>query len=974
MQKRHSFLPMLMLLAIGIGCSFQLHAQVTITALNGPVTVSEDALGIPTISGGNEHDVAFMQGYLHARDRFFAMDLNRRVASGTAAELFGPSVLADDIQLRTLGLRRAAWDTYAAMSVSTRAYIQAYSNGVNSYLNSGNPLPPEYGVLQLTEVPPWSPVDSIVVGKALAFQLSFDLDINNTISAMAFQQAGAIAGFDGAALFSQDLFRSAPSDDRVSVPGFLSSIGGIMLPAVTSADPASESNSNKPAPHAEAMQIGEVDPAAVDLAKSYRDKISTVPMLRDAINRRDTEIGSNAWAVSGEFTASGNALLANDPHLSLSFPSVFTEEQLINTGQGITVSGVAVPGAPGIIQGCNQFLCWGTTTNPMDVTDTYQETLVLNGLGLPVATTFRGQQEPVLAVFQSYFVNDSGDGNMNSVSRANVPYDGGGITFIVPRRNNGPIVEADGTFGLSVQYTGWGATFELESFRRINRARNLDQFRDALQLFDVGSQNFLYADVDGNIAYFTSAENPIRADLQDDMAPDGGIPPFLIRDGSGTLNHEWLRVRNRQPNQAVPFEILPFNEMPQSVNPASGYVANANNDPIGTTLDNNPLNQIRPGGGLYYLNPGYSEFRQGRIDRVLQNLTAQGNVTVQDMIELQGNNQLLDAELLVPRIITALEIQSSQLQSQTTQPFICAGLIDPSSPVCDTASVNGLLDLFNAWDFSTPTGLTEGFDPGGPAGFEPSELEIRNSVAATIFSVLRGQMIARSIDTTLGAAGLDSFSPGSRQSYNALLNLMFGFGDMGVRGFGESGLDLFGGLATIGANEGGRIGNRAILILVSMDQTLSLLASDDFASAFSNSTDMMDYRWGRLHRIVYDHPFDTDPFNVPNGGGFTDLTANLPGIARAGGFDSVDAASHNTRANGVNEFMFGSGPARRFVGEMTPAGPAGLEVIPGGRSSVFLSPAYTNQLPLWLTNSYHPLTLGSAAAQASAVSTTTFSP
>ncbi len=967
MQKTQFFMGLLgsIALALSMAASSAAHAQITVTGLDGTVTVSQDELGIPSISGGSEHDVAFVQGYLHARDRFFAMDLNRRVPSGSAAELFGPSVLADDIQLRTLGLRRAAWATYAAMSVNTRAWIQAYSNGVNAYLDEGNPLPPEYGVLQLDQVPPWSPVDSIVVGKALAFQLSFDLDIDNTISAMAFQQAGAVVGFDGAALFSQDLFRSAPVDDRVTVPGFLQSIGGVMLPAVT-AQIAQESNGGKSASTAERVSMGAIDPVGVELAKSYREKISTVPMLKDSLDRRSTEIGSNAWAVSGDFTANGNAILANDPHLSLSFPSVFTEEQLINTGQGITVSGVAVPGAPGIIQGCNQFLCWGTTTNPMDVTDTYQETLALNGLGLPVATTFRGQEEQVLAVFQSYFVNDSNDGNINSVTRANVGYDQGGITFIVPRRNNGPLVEVDGTFGLSVQYSGWGATFELESFRRINRARNLSQFQAALQFFDVGSQNFLYADVAGNIAYYVSAEQPVRADLQDDMAPDGGIPPFLIRDGSGTLNHEWLPVRNRQPNQAVPYEILPFSEMPQAVNPATGYLANANNDPIGTTLDNNALNQIRPGGGLYYLNPGYSEFRQGRIDRVLQDLIAQGNITVQDMVALQGNNQLLDAQLAVPSILAFY-----QPIAQIRQ----AGIVDcgpPVSPenalICDD-SLAEAVGILAGWDFSTPTGIQAGFDPGdNPASLPvPGAAEIEASVAATLFAAWRGQVIANSVDGFLNAVGLDDFGPGSRQALSATYNQILNFSEL--QGVGASGVPL---LQAPGIADPAQAATA--VVIGSLQSALELLASDEFAPAFNNSTDLMDYRWGRLHRIVYDHPFDTDPFNVPNGGGFTDLASDLPGIARAGGYDTVDASSHSTRADGLNEFMFGSGPARRFVGEMRPSGPAGLEVIPGGRSSVFFSPNYADQLPLWLTNDYHPLTLGSAAAQASAVSVLTFSP
>lgn len=967
MQNRSYFssiLNVFLILGFAFNSINNVSAQITIPSLNGVVTVQQDALGIPTISGETELDVIFVQGYLHARDRFFSMDLNRRVPSGTSAELFGSSVLADDIQLRTLGLRRAAWATYAAMSVPTRAWLQAYSNGVNAFLEN-NPLPPEYGVLMLDQVPPWSPVDSIVVGKALAFQLSFDLDIENTILAMAYQQAGAIGGFDGAALFSQDLVRSAPSDDRVSVPGFLESIGGVALSAATvsnaeTVDGQSTGSTNQ--------SIGSIDPIAAQLAKDYQAKIADVPLLGESIDRREVNTGSNAWAVSGEFTATGNALLANDPHLSLSFPSVFTEEQLIVTGDGTTVSGVSVPGAPGIIQGCNEFLCWGTTVNPMDVTDTYQETLVLNGLGLPVATVYQGEQEPLVAVFQSFFVNDATAGVPNNVTRANVGYTEGAITFIVPRRNNGPLVQVDGSSGLSVQYTGWGPTFELEAFRNINRAGSLDEFVTALQSFDVGSQNFLYADIEGNIAYFTSAENPIRADLQNDMAPDGGIPPFLIRDGSGTLNHEWLLVQNPQPNQATPFEIMPFNEMPQSINPESGYLANANNDPIGTTLDNNALNQIRPGGGLYYLNPGYSALRQGRVDRVLQTLTDAGNVTIQDMIDLQANNQILDAELLVPMIVETLELLNVPIEGGCVAAF-------PFSFACSENAAT-ILELFREWDFSTPTGLTQGFDPsdtstpGTALLSPPSQTEINHSVAATVFAVWRGQMIENSIDTVLNSIGLGDFAPGNRLTYEALIQQLRQVDTL--QGFGVSGLPLIVDPTNPSSNP--LLNPAQELIFLSLATTDLLLRSEEFAPAFNQSENLMDYRWGLLHRIVFDHPFAMAPFSVPNGGGLSDVSGELPGVARAGGFDSVDAATHSARANGLNEFMFGNGPARRFVGELRPTGPVGQEVIPGGRSSVFFSPNYTDQLFLWLTNDYHELTLGNDAAEASSVQVITFSP
>lgn len=237
--------------------------------------------------------------------------------------------------------------------------------------------------------------------------------------------------------------------------------------------------------------------------------------------------------------------------------------------------GAVAPGTPVPILGCNSHFCWGLTTNPLDVTDAYAERFVLNSYGLPTHTIYQGNPEPVLWVFQSYFVNNIGDGVRDNVTRNNsIGYTNGGISILVPRRNNGPVLSITGNTGISVAYTGWGATQELEAFSRMNRATNLEQFRAALQYFDVGSQNFAYADKQGNIAYFATAEAPIREDLQRNTVT--GVPPYLIRNGQG--GNEWLPRTNTYPAQALPYEVLSPAEMPQSVNPARGYIANANND------------------------------------------------------------------------------------------------------------------------------------------------------------------------------------------------------------------------------------------------------------------------------------------------------------------------------------------------------------------------------------------------------------
>ncbi len=931
---------------------------VEVPRLQNDVSVFTDANGIPTIVGQTETDVSFVQGYLHARDRFFQMDFLRRVASGTLGELVGAPALANDIQIRTLGLRRAAWATYTALDAAELGWVQSYADGVNHFLRT-NPLPPEYGALELTTAEAWTPVDSLAIGKLLAFQLSFDQSlsaIQNTVRLGTYQAVGDAVGFDGTALFLQDFNLTIPVDGRVSIPDFFERIGIIV--------PESEDGSLQGDPDLVRLQtldgdrgmadaVARIDPTLVELGQRYLERVEGLPFLG-----QNMDLGSNWWAVSGEHTESGYPLFANDPHLGLSIPPIFMNENLVIQDQDVAVSGVVFPGTPVVAQACTPFLCWGSTVNRLDVTDVFQDPILVNNFGLPTHTVHRGVPEPIRYVFQSYFLNNPGNGVVDDVARANVGFDAGAITFIVPRRNNGPILQLMGNTALTVQYTGWGPTFELSAFRSWARATSLEEFELGLRDFAFGSQNFLYVDIEGNIAYFVGGEMPLRADLQNQLTADGGRPPWFIRDGSGALNHEWLIDPDPQPGQATPYKLIPREEMPQVINPPWGYLANANNDPVGTSLDGNPLSQLRPGGnGIYYLNTNYSDLRQGRVDRELQDLVARGNVTVQDMKDLQANNRLLDAELLLPFLLQAFENATAE---------------DAAAPLAALAAdprVQEAMGRLANWDFSTPTGLPGGFDPGGdPTGNSvPTDEQIAHSIAATIYSVWRGEVISKTIDATLTAVGLGDQLPGSKLAWRSLVNQLRLFPL--TQGVAASGLTFFN---VPNAPELAPADARDTVLLASLQGALDRLAGEPFATAFEFSVDQNDYRWGKLHRVVLDHPLNTAPFNIPSAGGFSDVAPGLPGIARAGGFEAVDASSHSSRARSENAFTFGAGAARRNVAVVTSGGPQAEEIIPGGRSGIFLSPFYANQLRLWLVNDYLPLTIGADQAGETAVQITTF--
>src|SRR5262249_42796274 len=157
--------------------------------------------------------------------------------------------------------------------------------------------------------------------------------------------------------------------------------------------------------------------------------------------------------------------------------------------------------------------------------------------------------------------------------------------------------------------TGVRAVWDLEGIFTLARARNLTDFKRGLQFFGGSSLNWAYADVKGNIAAFVNGKVPLREDLRAGIVD--GLPPFFIRDGTGALRNEW--IPRSDPGPGLDYESVPFEEMPQTVNPTQGFLVNANNDPIGITLDNNVLNQMR-GEGIYYISSGFSPgFRAAKI-------------------------------------------------------------------------------------------------------------------------------------------------------------------------------------------------------------------------------------------------------------------------------------------------------------------------------------------------------------------------
>ncbi len=917
--------------------------------LHGPARILRDVDGMPHIYAHDEHDAIFLQGWVTAQDRLFQIDLLRRQSSGTLAELVGSGALGSDVELRTVGLRRAAERSLARYSPQMRAGLQAFADGVNAWVAHSGTLPAQYAALEVTKFSSWTALDSAVIGKALAFQLSFDIDVEATLQYLEYQ--ARLAPINPAlpdGLYFGDVFRSAGFDSASTIPDATDSAPFLGALARTTAATARKTNG------AEASRASGGAPALdADTARMLRDvkrRYEGVPFLKQTLKRTELQIGSNEWAVAGSRTVDGRPLVANDPHLGLDLPATFYPVHLVAHKSGLDTIGSSIAGAPYVVLGQNRRVTWGETTTGFDVTDTYQERIQALGPdanGLPrFVTYYQGSPEPVTVIPVTFRVNVVGDGvqdNLVTASGGPIPP----VVLTIPRRNNGPVIDLqiDPATGagsaISVQYTGFSGTRELETFRLMNYARNLDEFKHALQYFDVGSQNFIYGDIDGNIGYFSSAEVPLREDLQAFAGaglPFVGSPPWFIRNGQG--GNEWLVDPNPDRFNGSGYQALAFDELPQTVNPKNGFVVNANNDPAGVTLDNNPINQLRRSGqGVYYLGYAFDYgTRGGRITQALKARLAAGPVSRADMKAIQADVMLLDAQVLAPYIVGAFD----NARGAGAPAALAALAADPR--------VSEAVGRLRAWNYTTPTGVLPGHDAADVDGhlMPPSASEVRHSIAATIYSVWRGQAIRNGVDLTLQGLGVPT--PGSGEAIKALRHLVE------RNGIGLSTIDFFGWAAAAGLAEPAQ--RRDYVMLKSLVDALDRLSGASFAAAFGNSTNQDDYRWGKLHRIVFDGVAIGGPFSIPGATpGFPASFAGLAGLATDGGFGVVDASSHSARADSTNAFMFGSGPNRRYVGVpgTVPGSIDAVSSLPGGASGVLGSPFYANLLGRWLTNDTYPL-------------------
>lgn len=476
----------------------------SVTGLNESVTVRRDGRSIPYIEAKNEADLYFAQGYVTASDRLWQMDLFRRLAGGRTAELFGNLTLEEDKRWRRFGFREIAEKTYESYSPEYRRVLDDYARGVNAYIKSLDKaaLPAEFRILQY-QPEDWKPQDSLIIGAILADGLSttwhFDL--------------------------LKAKFAQLPKETYEKL--FLEKTPFDVL--VVGKDSAN-SKSKKTSAQNRNIKIDEslYESAKLD-AETRKSSLARVGFYEEF------NAASNNWVISGKRTADGKAILANDPHLPLTVPGIWYLTNL-NSPNG-KVSGVTFPGVPGIVLGHNEFIAWGATNLGPDVQDLYAETFNEKG-EYQTANGWKPSKKRVEQI---------------KVRTNLLKTDTQTIELEVFETENGVVILDQNNKKYALKWTALDSKNEtFQAFYKLNQAKNWNEFKDALSTYGGATQNFVFADVKGNIGFHNAGAIPIRN-------AKGSDRPF---DGAKTEG-KWTGK-------------IPFAELPNSYNPAEGFIVTAN--------------------------------------------------------------------------------------------------------------------------------------------------------------------------------------------------------------------------------------------------------------------------------------------------------------------------------------------------------------------------------------------------------------
>ncbi|MFQ5983336.1 MAG: penicillin acylase family protein, partial [Woeseiaceae bacterium] len=518
----------------------QLEGEIPAEAISADIRIERDAIGVATVIAGNRADLAFGTGFVHGQDRFFQMDLTRRQAAGELAEIIGPAAFEIDKRNRFHRFRSRAGKVIAQMTAEEAEIMNSYVAGVNAGLDSLDAKPFEYFVLGVSPEL-WQLTDSVLVVYAMYIELNDERASRDVMRGL--------------------VHRIVPAE-----------VYDWLYPSGTKWDApvVGEARTSSAIPSAEQFDIRN-RAATRDASAAYES--ADPPVL-----------GSNNWAVSGGFSQTGRAIVANDMHLKLGVPNIFYRARLVTTGSaGLDISGVTLPGAPAVIAGSNGHVAWGFTNSWGD----WSDAVILRPGGQP-HTYLTPDGEKKYAVHKEP-IHVKGE----------PPRD-----FVVRETVWGPVLDGrsypDGD--LAVRWLAHEAnSVNLEQLD-LETAKSVFEAVQVANRMGIPPQNFVCGDSDGNIAWTIAGQIPVRAEYDSSIPADWSLSEGWVG---------WLAAR----------------DYPRLVNPEGGRIWTAN----ARVVDADALNKI--GDGEYDLG--------ARAMQIRDKLFARESFEPGDMLEIQFDDRAL---------------------------------------------------------------------------------------------------------------------------------------------------------------------------------------------------------------------------------------------------------------------------------------------------------------------------------------------
>lgn len=575
--------------------------------LRAQVEVKRDNYGIPQIYADSDEDLFRAQGFVQAQDRFWEMDVRRHMTAGRLSEMFGPGQVETDAFLRTLGWRRVAQQEYdTKLTPETKKNLQAYADGVNAYLKGreGKDLSVEYAALSFTndyKPEQWTPVDSVAWLKAMAWDLrgnmQEEIDRSLLTSRLTEKQI-------------KDLYPSYPYDRNKPIvdEGGINPATGKFDPDAKPSDlSGGDSGGNSPAGAAQGLNS-----QLAALSKT----LDTIPAL---LGPSGSGIGSNSWVVSGDYTTTGKPMLANDPHLAPSLPSLWYQMGLhcrtVSASCQYDTAGYTFSGTPGVIIGHNQDIAWGFTNLGADVTDLYLEKLAGDSYQVGAEVKKLATRKEVIKIAgggsKTITVRSTGHGPLVS-DRSNELEK---VGQKAPVSNSAP--DRGAGYAVALQWTALVPGKSMDAVFELNRAKDFKTFRAAAENFEVPAQNLVYADSKNNIGYQAPGKIPVRAE-GDGTTPAPGWDP----------KYKWKGF-------------IPFDELPYEYNPERGYVVTANQAVV----------DAKKYPYLITKDYGYGARSQRINDLIESKIQGGGKISTEDMRTMQMDNSSEIAKRLTPHLL-----------------------------------------------------------------------------------------------------------------------------------------------------------------------------------------------------------------------------------------------------------------------------------------------------------------------------------